>query len=190
MRARLRTSITELVELLEYMPEAELSKIEALISLLEEVIKRGNKVLLFGNGGSAAQAQHMASEFINRLKKDRHPLPALALCTDPSVITSIANDNDFSLVFSRQIEALGQAGDVAWGFTTSGNSPNVVKALICAKEKGLYTVVFSGRGGEVVKWADIAILIPSDNAQRIQEVHLFLGHFICEMLEDALFPRT
>lgn len=190
MRARLRTSLTELVDLLESLPEVELSKIEALISLLEEVMERGNKVLLFGNGGSAAQAQHMASEFVNRLRKDRRPFAAIALCTDPSVMTSIANDSDFSLVFSRQIEALGQAGDVAWGFTTSGNSPNVVKALICAKQKGLHTVVFSGRGGEAVKWADIAILIPSDNVQRIQEVHLFLGHFVCEMLEDALFPRT
>ncbi len=150
----------------------------------------GGKLLLFGNGGSAADAQHLAAEFINRFTIERPPLPALALSTDTSVLTSISNDYSFNDIFIKQLKALGQPGDVAWGLTTSGNSPNVIGALGLARTMGLKTIVMTGRGGGEAKGlADVFIEIQSKKTPRVQEVHITMGHIICELVDYILFQR-
>jgi D-sedoheptulose 7-phosphate isomerase len=148
----------------------------------------GGKILLFGNGGSAADAQHIAGELVNRFLWDRPPLAALALTTDTSVLTSIANDFGFNEVFAKQIRALGQAGDFAWGFTTSGNSPNVVRGLQAARELNLNALVFTGEGGEVAGLADYVLKIPSRETPRIQEMHITCGHILCHLIDQRLYP--
>ena len=146
--------------------------------------------MLFGNGGSAADAQHIAAEFINRLRKskrDRPPLAALALTTDTSVLTSISNDSDFSNIFSRQIRALGKKGDIAWGISTSGNSPNLIKAIKVAQEMGIKTLGLTGKGGgEMGTLVDYHLNAESNDVLRIQEVHITLSHIICELVEQEL----
>ncbi len=158
--------------------------------LLAEAFKKGRKLLVFGNGGSAADAQHLAGELVNRFKKERKPLPTIALTTDTSVLTAISNDYDYSLVFAKQIEALGKKGDVALGISTSGNSPNVLKALEVAKGLGLYTIGLSGgEGGKMKGLCDYLILVPSKETPRIQEGHLLFLHLISELVEELLFPE-
>ena len=167
-----------------------LSRIVAVIEALTEALKAGNKILLFGNGGSAADAQHLAAEFVNRFVIERPPLPAIALTTDTSIITSIGNDYDFTEIFSKQIRAIGRKGDVAWGMSTSGTSPNVVKAIQVAKKIGMVTVGLTGRdGGELAKIVDYPLNVSSTSTPRIQEVHITLGHVICEMIDFRLFQR-
>lgn len=184
MRDRISNAQRELNDILGHLLQRE-GDIRGMVDEVLGVLKRGNKILLFGNGGSASQAQHLAAEFVNRFKRDRLALPALALTPDSSVVTSIANDSDFSLVFSRQIEALGKPGDLAWALTTSGRSPNIVQALRRAKERGLVTLLFSGgTGGDALSWADHALVVPSHNVPRVQEVHLLVGHLICEIVEE------
>jgi D-sedoheptulose 7-phosphate isomerase len=168
--------------------KTEGEKILKVINLAVEVIKNGGKILVFGNGGSAADSQHLAGELINRFKKDREPLPCIALTTDTSVLTSIANDYDFSEVFVKQIKALGSKGDIALGISTSGNSPNVVEGLKIAKEKGLYTVgLGGGDGGKMKEFCDILILAPSKETPRIQECHLLFIHIFAELVEKSIF---
>ena len=158
---------------------------------IAEAFKKGNKVLIFGNGGSAADAQHLAAEFVNRFLLDRDPLPAIALHTDTSVVTSVSNDFSFSQVFSKQINALGLPGDVAWGISTSGNSENVVEGLIAARRRGLVTVGFSGvDGGAMKEYCDYLLNVDSRETPRIQEIHIVLGHIICETVENFLFGRA
>lgn len=160
------------------------------IKLLVEAFKAGNKLLLFGNGGSAADAQHIAAEFINRYLIERPPLPAIALTTDTSVLTSISNDYSFQDVFGKQIKALGKAGDVALGISTSGKSANVLRGIKVAKEMGLKTVALvGGNGGELAKIADLALIVDSVSTPRIQEVHITIGHIICEMVDLMLFQK-
>ncbi|MBP9020292.1 MAG: D-sedoheptulose 7-phosphate isomerase [Syntrophobacterales bacterium] len=167
-----------------------LSKLVRVVDAVTAALKGGKKVLLFGNGGSAADAQHIAAEFVNRFQIERPPLPAIALTTDTSVITSIANDYDFSEVFDKQIRAIGQAGDIAWGFSTSGSSPNVLKALETAKKMGMFTVGLTGKdGGRVAGIVDVALNVPSGSVPRIQETHITVGHVICEMVDFRLFKR-
>ena len=167
-----------------------LSKLVRVVDVVTAALKGGKKVLLFGNGGSAADAQHIAAEFVNRFQIERPPLPAIALTTDTSVITSIANDYDFSEVFDKQIRAIGQAGDIAWGFSTSGSSPNVLKALETAKKMGMFTVGLTGKdGGRVAGIVDVALNVPSGSVPRIQETHITVGHVICEMVDFRLFKR-
>jgi len=167
-----------------------LEKIIRTVDVITEALKKGNKVLLFGNGGSAADAQHIAGEFVNRFLIERPPLPAIALTTDTSVLTSIGNDYDFSEIFSKQIRALGQEGDVAWGFSTSGGSVNVVKALEAAKKMGLVTIGFTGRdGGAVGMISDCHLNVPSNVTPRVQEVHIVVAHAICELVDWRLFQR-
>lgn len=150
--------------------------------------REGKKVLFFGNGGSACDASHLAAELVNRYKKDREGLPALALATDMAVLTSISNDYDFSELFSRQIQALGNQGDVAIAISTSGNSPNVLKAVEVARRKGLTTAGFTGMdGGKLAGIVDYAFMVPSSNTPRIQETHITLGHVLCEIIENELF---
>jgi D-sedoheptulose 7-phosphate isomerase len=155
-------------------------------------LKHDKKLLIFGNGGSAADAQHLAAELVNRLSKRYRPaLPAIALTTDSSILTSIANDSSFSKVFSRQIEALGEAGDVALGISTSGNSHNIVEAIAVAREKGLKTAaLLGGNGGEIRSMVDYSITVPSNSAQRVQEIHITICHALCEWIENQMFPVT
>jgi D-sedoheptulose 7-phosphate isomerase len=167
--------------------------LEGIVSVIEAItaaLKAGNKILLFGNGGSAADAQHLAAEFVNRFIIERPPLPAIALSTDTSIITSIGNDYDFSEIFSKQIRAIGQAGDVAWGISTSGSSPNVIKALELAKKMGMITIGLTGKdGGQMMKIVDHSLNVSSTSTPRIQEVHITVGHVICEMVDFKLFQK-
>lgn len=156
--------------------------------LIVEAYRNGKKVILFGNGGSAADAQHIAAELVGRYCIDRDPLPAIALTTNTSSLTAIGNDYTFDIVFTRQLKALGHNGDIAIGISTSGNSKNIVQALKIAKEKGLVTVGFTGKsGGKVRDIADYCVCVPSNNTPRIQEGHITIGHIICEIVESELF---
>lgn len=167
-----------------------LSKVVKVVDAVTGALKNGNKILLFGNGGSAADAQHIAAEFVNRFLIERPPLPAIALSTDTSIITSISNDYDFSDVFSKQIRAIGQPGDVAWGLSTSGKSPNVVKALETAKKMDMITVGLTGKnGGAIARMVDHSLHVPSGSVPRIQEVHITVAHVICELIDLKLFQR-
>jgi D-sedoheptulose 7-phosphate isomerase len=151
-------------------------------------LRAGGKVLFFGNGGSAADAQHLAAEFTGRYLKERRALPALALHGNSSAVTAIGNDYGFDLVFARQMEALGKEGDVAVGISTSGNSRNVLRALEVARSRGIYTVALTGAsGGAIKKVADCTLCIPSEETPRIQECHILTGHIICEIAEEMLF---
>jgi D-sedoheptulose 7-phosphate isomerase len=152
-------------------------------------LSRGGKVLFFGNGGSAAEAQHLSAELVNRMTADRPALAALALSTDTSALTSIANDSSYDLIFARQIEALGKNGDVAVALSTSGNSPSIVRGLEAARRGGLLTVALLGRdGGRARALAEIPLVVEIPETARIQEVHLFAGHLFCEAVESILFP--
>ena len=167
-----------------------LSKLVNVIEAVTAALKAGNKILIFGNGGSAADAQHIAAEFVNRFVIERPPLPAIALTTDTSVITSIGNDYDFSEIFSKQIRAIGQPGDIAWGISTSGNSANVLKGLEMAKKMGLITIAFTGKdGGDIAKIVDFSINVSSSSTARIQEAHITAGHAICELVDIKLFQK-
>lgn len=158
------------------------------INVIIASLKNGNKILIFGNGGSASDAQHMVSEFVCRLNFDRDPLPAIALTTDSSVITSISNDYHYSKIFSRQIQALGKPGDVAFGITTSGNSENVIHGIIQAKDMQIRTICLTGNnGGKISDISELSLIIPSKNVQRIQESHITIIHSICEITEKIMF---
>lgn len=170
--------------------ELEMEKIIEVVLLAKKVISKNGKILIFGNGGSAADAQHLAAELVNRFKKERAPLPAIALTTDTSILTAIANDYNFSEIFSKQILALGKKGDIALGISTSGKSPNVIEALKVAKELGLYTVGLSGGDGGLMKdFCDYLILVPSFETPRIQEGHLLFLHIFSELLEEIIFTK-
>ncbi len=161
-----------------------------LIDTLVEALKAGKKILVFGNGGSAAEAQHFAAELVNKFLYMRPPLRAIALSTDTSVLTSVGNDTSFHYVFSRQVEALGDAGDIAIGLSTSGRSANVIEALKTAKQQGLITVAINGEtGGDLGPLADYLITVPNRSTPRIQEVHLFLLHLLAEAIEKRFFER-
>jgi len=180
----------ESIQLKESFVNENLIRIVNVVEAITAALKAGNKILLFGNGGSAADAQHLAAEFVNRFLIERPPLPAIALSTDTSVLTSIGNDYSFAEVFAKQIRAIGHTGDVAWGITTSGASPNVVKALETAKKMGLVTVAFTGKdGGDAARIADYVLNVSSGNTPRIQEVHMTVGHVICEMVDLKLFQK-
>ena len=160
------------------------------VGLIAQTFTRGNKLLIFGNGGSATDASHIAAEFVNRFLMERPGLPAIALGTDMAVITSITNDYDFSEIFARQLKALGQEGDVAIGISTSGSSPNVIKAMAAARDMGITTVAFTGnknKGGRLAAISDYAFVVPSKDTPRIQEVHITLAHAICQLVDETLF---
>jgi D-sedoheptulose 7-phosphate isomerase len=168
-----------------------LSRLLEVIKVVAQAFEAGNKLLIMGNGGSAADAQHIAAEFVNRYIIDRPPLPAISLTTDTSVLTSISNDASFVDVFARQVRALGREGDVVLGISTSGNSANIVKAFEVAKEMGVRTVAFTGNdGGALSRIADYSLVVPSGSTPRIQEVHILVGHTLCEMVEHHLFFKV
>lgn len=157
--------------------------------VVSESFRQGGKLLLCGNGGSAADCQHTAAEFVNRLSKDfeRPGLPAISLTTDTSFMTAIANDYGFDALFARQVETLGKAGDVLLGISTSGKSPNVVQAMQAAKKKGMHTILLTGNSPHLEQIADIVIGVPSDHTQYIQETHLAIEHLLCSLVETELF---
>jgi phosphoheptose isomerase len=159
------------------------------VDLIAASFLAGGKVLLCGNGGSAADCQHMASEFVSRLSKDfdRRALPAIALTTDTSFLTAFSNDCGFEGVFERQIEALGRAGDILVGISTSGNSPNVIRGVEAAAKRGMRTIALTGNSGRLTSMVDITIAVPSANTQHIQEAHLAVEHIMCELVEFTLF---
>ena len=161
--------------------------VEHCARLMAKTFENGGKLLLFGNGGSAADAQHIAAEFINRFQMERPPLPALALTTDTSVLTSIGNDYSFEEIFHKQILALGRPRDMALGITTSGSSPNVIKGVKTAKDQGLTVIGFSGPRGELRELADFSFCVPSTVTARIQEAHILLAHILCDLTEQLLF---
>ncbi|MGD8369092.1 MAG: D-sedoheptulose 7-phosphate isomerase [Desulfobacterales bacterium] len=154
-----------------------------------ECLVSGHKILLFGNGGSAADAQHLAAEFVNRFRIERPPLAAVALTTDTSVLTSIGNDYDFAEIFEKQVRAIGARYDIAMGLSTSGGSKNVVRGVQAAREIGMTAIGFCGRGGALAELSDMAFCIPSDVTARVQEVHIMLGHMLCELVDRILFPE-
>ena len=164
---------------------------QALVEACLSSLAGGGKILFFGNGGSAADAQHLAAELVVRYRVNRRALAALALTTDSSVLTACGNDFSFDELFSRQVEALGRPGDVAIGLSTSGNSPNVLTALAVARDMGLVAAGFSGRdGGRMVGLADPLLVVPSDVTARIQETHILLGHALCDRIEAMAAPAT
>ena len=157
--------------------------------LIADAFKANGKLLVFGNGGSAADAQHIAGELINRFLRDRRALPAVALTTDGGVLTCIGNDTGFESVFARQIEALGTKGDVCLAISTSGTSPNVTLACEQARKQGMVVIALLGRdGGKAAALCDLALIVPSHDTQRIQETHNLIGHVVCELVEAKLFP--
>ncbi|MBU0720571.1 D-sedoheptulose 7-phosphate isomerase [bacterium] len=168
---------------------------EALLDMIEDVSKKcvelyrgNNKTILAGNGGSAADAQHIAAELVGRYGFDRPSIPSLALTTDTSNLTAIGNDYGYDKVFSRQLEGMGQEGDIFIGISTSGNSVNIINAFESAKKKGITTVALVGRdGGKMAKMADYAIVVPSDSTPRIQESHILIGHILCDIIEKEIF---
>lgn len=187
----LQVVISERIEASIAVKRELLRHTEVCAEVAERIIRayrEGKKVLLFGNGGSAADAQHIAAEFVGRFYLDRPALPAQALTVDTSSLTAIGNDYAYELVFARQIEAFGRAGDVAIGISTSGNSRNVIEALRAAKQKGMVAAGMTGEsGGQVKAEVDYCICVPSRDTPRIQEAHILVGHILCELVEQALF---
>lgn len=168
-----------------------LSKLLDVIGTITQAFEKGNKLFFFGNGGSAADAQHLAAEFVNRYIMERPPLPAIALTTDTSILTSVSNDIAFNEIFAKQLRALGKQGDVAIGISTSGKSSNIIRAFEVAKEMGIKTVALTGNdGGSVAKTADLSLIVSSNSTPRIQETHILIGHILCEMVEHQLFLKV
>jgi D-sedoheptulose 7-phosphate isomerase len=187
VRARVEASIRVKQALLAADPLLE--AVARAADRIVEALRRGRRVFLFGNGGSAADAQHLAAELVGRFQRDRAALPAEALTVNPSVLTAVANDYDFSQVFSRQVEAHGTPGDVAIGISTSGRSRNVLRGLQAARQRGLIAIALTGAdGGPMRDVADLCLCVPSTETPRIQECHILIGHILCELAETALYP--
>jgi D-sedoheptulose 7-phosphate isomerase len=187
MEELILSRIEESARLARELTEGSLSQIVQVTERAIEAIANGHKIMLFGNGGSAAEAQHIAAEFVNRFLKARSPMPAVALTTDTSVLTSISNDIGFEKVFANQIKGLGKEGDLAWAMSTSGNSANLVEALKTARSMAIRTVGFTGKeGGAMSDLVDVLIKVPSESPPRIQEAHLLLGHIVCELVEQEI----
>ena len=183
LNAVLRESARIKIQLAEEQAGAILDVIDAVVAALA----RGNTVFFFGNGGSAADSQHLAAELVGRFTLERRPLPGLALTTDTSILTSIGNDYGFDQIFIRQIQGLGRPGDVAIGLSTSGNSPNVLKAIGAARAGGMVTVALTGLGGgKLADQVDFCLRVPSTDTARIQESHIAIGHLICQGVDEAL----
>ena len=169
------------------------SQVEVIVRIVEEIVKAlkdGGKIIFFGNGGSAADAQHLAAELVGRFKLERRGLPALALSTNTSVLTSVGNDYSFAQVFARQVEALGKREDVAMGISTSGGAVNVIEGILAAKARGIFTIgLTGGKGGKLAELVDLAIVVPSPDTARIQEAHITVGHLVCQLVEERLSEK-
>ncbi|MFH1246027.1 MAG: D-sedoheptulose 7-phosphate isomerase [Candidatus Omnitrophota bacterium] len=187
MRERVKEIILESIQVKEELLKSQVSSILQISTLVIEALKKGGKLIIFGNGGSASDAQHIAAELVGRFKKDRPALAAIALTTNTSVITALANDFGYETVFSRQLEALAHKNDIALGISTSGKAKNVSSALKQAKKMGLKTIALTGGdGGELIKLADVSLVVPSSVTARIQEAHITIGHIVCELIEENL----
>lgn len=185
--------LATLDETLDVMKTSITQNADALIRIAETMaacLTSGHKILIFGNGGSAADAQHLAAEFVNRFQVERIPLAALALTTDSSILTSIGNDYHFDDIFYKQVAALGRPGDLAWGISTSGNSKNVVKAMELARQNDLLTLCMVGRGGRLTDLCDLTLPVDSAVTARIQECHITMGHILCDLVDRILFPQA
>ncbi|MCK5543914.1 MAG: D-sedoheptulose 7-phosphate isomerase [Desulfobulbaceae bacterium] len=181
-------SLKDSISAKEEFVRVQMEEIIRLAGWIIETIKEGGKILIFGNGGSAADAQHMAAEFVNRFLIDRPPLAAIALTTDSSILTSVGNDFSFDDIFEKQILALGKPGDLALGISTSGNSPNVIKGIQTAKKSGLKTAILTGgSGGRLRDIAGLSLIVPTDMTPHIQEVHLWIEHILCRLVDEALY---
>ncbi|MFA5118224.1 MAG: D-sedoheptulose 7-phosphate isomerase [Candidatus Omnitrophota bacterium] len=185
MRDKIKDLFLESIQVKEDLLHSNIGQIIDIATLMIESIKKGGKVILFGNGGSASDSQHIAAELVGRFRKERSALAAIALTTNTSILTSLANDYSYEIVFSRQIEALGQKNDIAIGISTSGKAKNVAAGIKQAKKMGIKTIALTGGdGGELAKLADISLIVPSLVTARIQEAHITLGHIICELVEQ------
>ena len=190
MKKFIKEQIIASIEPKKIMLEEDMyiDKMQNISNILINAFKSGNKVLICGNGGSAADAQHIVGEFVSKFRIDRASLPAIALNTNTSIMTSIGNDYEYNFMFERQVEGLGKSGDVLIGISTSGNSKNISRAFIKAKSMGITTIGLLGRdGGENKEYTDISFIVPSDDTPRIQESHIMVGHIICDIVEKTLF---
>lgn len=187
MEESIKKFLNESVDIVSSLAKETPPEIEQIAQAIIASLKKGGKVLIFGNGGSAADSQHFAAELVGRFQKERQALAAIALTTNSSIITALANDYDFDTIFKRQIEALGKKGDVAIGISTSGQAKNVIKGLQEARKIGLFTVALTGiRGSNLKSLSDITLQVKSDNTPHIQEAHILIIHTICKLVEDAL----
>ncbi len=190
MQGKIKAELKESMEVTNEVIKKLLPQIEQAAKLMLSALKAGNKILLFGNGGSAADAQHIAAELIGRYQKDRKSLPAIALSTDTSILTSVSNDYGFETIFARQIEGLAKKGDIALGISTSGNSKNVMLGLKKGKELGCKSLALLGcDGGRIKDAVDLSIVIPSHSTPRIQESHITIAHILCNLIEKEIFPQ-
>ena len=190
MQKQIEMAIKDSIRTREKVLGTQLENIEKAAKIMIESLKSGRKILVFGNGGSAADSQHMAAELVGRFKMERKALPAIALTVNTSSLTAIANDYGYEFVFSRQIEALGAKGDAAFGISTSGNSKNVIEALRKAKEMGLKTIALTGGdGGKMKEMCDVSIMVGTRDTPRVQESHIMIIHIICSLIEDSLFKK-
>jgi D-sedoheptulose 7-phosphate isomerase len=188
MRDKILKSFRDSISVKQKFVDEYMETIIEVSRLIADTLKNGSKLLLFGNGGSACDASHIAAEFINRFQRERPAFPAIALNTDMAVITSIANDYDYSTIFERQLKALAQDGDVVIAMSTSGTSPNVIKAVETAVKKGLKVVALTGaKGDKLASMSDYVFAVPSNDTPRVQETHITLGHVLCQMVEEILF---
>lgn len=187
MRRQIIQRLEESAQIKKAVAQSCLGEIEEAVRLIITACKQGGKVVLFGNGGSAADAQHIAGELVGKFLLKRQALPAIALVTNTSTLTALANDYGYEITFSRQVEALVGEKDIVIGISTSGNSPNVIEAMKTAKRKGAKTIgLTGGGGGQLAEVADLALTIPSESTPRIQEAHITIGHIICELVEREL----
>lgn len=187
MRREIAQRLEESAQIKQAIAKSKISEIADIANLIITAYRAGGKVILFGNGGSAADAQHIAGELVGQFALKRQAFPAIALTTNTSILTAVANDYGYEAVFSRQIEALANEKDVVIGISTSGNSPNVIEAIKVAKMKGAKTIGLSGgSGGKLAEVADLVLVVPSDSTPRIQEAHITIGHIVCELVEREL----
>ncbi|MFA4983922.1 MAG: D-sedoheptulose 7-phosphate isomerase [Candidatus Omnitrophota bacterium] len=188
MRDKIKDMLLENIRVKEEMLRTSITQVMKIAELLIECLRKNGKVIIFGNGGSASDSQHIAAELVGRFKKERQGLPAVAITSNTSILTALANDYGYEAVFSRQIEALAGKNDLAIGISTSGKAKNVAAAIKQASKMGLKTAVLTGsNGAELAKLADAALIIPSSSTPRIQEAHITIAHIICEIAEDTLF---
>jgi D-sedoheptulose 7-phosphate isomerase len=181
--------VEESIETKRRFFEANADKVARAAQILVDALKEGGKIMIFGNGGSAADAQHIAAELVNRLNRDHPPIAAIALTTDTSIITSIANDTSFDELFERQVLALGKPGDAVLAISTSGNSVNVLRAVAAARRREIHTIALTGKdGGQIAAISDLALIVAARSTQRIQETHITIAHILCELIEDSLYP--
>ncbi len=186
MKDKIKSLIEESVAVKNNLLKSQVSAIEVLAKMMLATIKSGNKILIFGNGGSASDSIHIAAELVGRFQKERKAIPAIALPANTSILTALGNDYGFDNIFERQVEALGRQGDMALGISTSGKSKNVIKAISKAAAMKMKTAVLTGEGRELSGIAEVSVKVPSDNTARIQEAHILIAHIVCEIIENAL----